>query len=100
VIAIGAASHASVLARTSRMAKVGSYLNRRDLAALSATFFGAINGAHCEPAAKMGGSSWSGHVFWACITGAVDQELLFLTAEENRSWGYDRIAGDAGQSGI
>jgi transposase InsO family protein len=51
---------------------------------LSATFFGAINGAYCEPAGK-----WGGFMEWArilaCITGTVDQELLlrneYLAAE-------------------
>ena len=42
--------------------------------ALSFTFFGAINGAHCEPAGKWG-SSWSGRIL-AYISGTVDQELL------------------------
>jgi putative transposase len=42
---------------------------------LSATFFGAINGAHCEPAGK-GGGTWSGHCILAYISGTVDQGLL------------------------
>jgi len=36
--------------------------------ALSVTFFGAINGAHCEPAGKWG-SSWSGHASWPTSAG-------------------------------
>ena len=51
---------------------------------LSATFFGAINGTHCEPAGK-----WGRHMEWArilaYISGTVDQELLlrneYLAAE-------------------
>src|SRR5262245_49578034 len=43
--------------------------------ALSVTFFGAINGAHCEPPGKMGELMEWARIL-AYISGTVDQELL------------------------
>ena len=36
----------------------------------------------------------------AYITGTVDQELLLRIAQENRSWGYDRIVGALANLGL
>src|SRR5262245_61096048 len=43
--------------------------------ALSGAFFGAINGAHCEPAGNMGELMEWARIL-AYISGTVDQELL------------------------